>query len=70
METINYNGRLLDYKMTTESILIVWLQGDILSSFEVKRRERGDVFAYAFNGDFTIEEVNKGKQIFEVYEDL
>ena len=70
METTTYNGRLLDYKMTPESVLIVWLQGDIFSSFEVKRRERGDVFAYAFNADFTIEEINKGKQIFEAYEDL
>jgi hypothetical protein len=70
METPAYNGRLLEFKMTPENILIVWLQGDVLSSFEVKRRERGDVFAYAFNGDFTVEEISKGKQIFEVYEDL
>ena len=60
---------MLSYRKE-EDVLIVWISGIPYASFEVKRRSRGDIFAYAFNGDFTIEEITEAKKIFEEYEEI
>lgn len=64
-----YDGRILEFKKVDE-ILVVWIAGDPFASFEVKRRSRGDIFAYGFNGDFSISEIAKAKKIFKEYEEL
>lgn len=64
-----YDGRVLEFKKVDE-ILVVWIAGDPFASFEVKRRPQGDIFAYGFNGDFSINEISKAKRIFKEYEEL
>lgn len=65
----NYDGRILNCKKV-DHVLVVWVVGDPLASFEVKRRVYGDVYAYGFNGDFTVEEIAEGKKMFEAYEEV
>jgi len=64
-----YFGRILDCRKV-ENILIVWVAGDPLASFEVKRRAFGDIYAYGFNGDFSVEEIAEAKRMFEAYEEV
>jgi hypothetical protein len=64
-----YNGRAINFRKS-ENILIVWLSENPLDSFEVKRRENGEIFAYGFEGDFSVTEIKEAKRIFECYEAL
>lgn len=63
-----YKGRPLSYRYT-DGVLLIWLSRNPHSGFEVKRKGN-EIFAYAFEGDFTIEEIGKAKQIFKEYEGL
>lgn len=64
-----YNGRAINFRKS-ENILIVWLNENPADSFEVKRKENGEIFAYGFEGDFSVTEIKEAKRIFECYEAL
>ena len=57
------------YYNYTEGILYVWVEKKSVGSFKVKL-QGNIVTAYDFEGDVTISEVKKGKQIFTEYEGL
>jgi hypothetical protein len=63
-----YKGRPISYRYE-EGVLIVWLSKNPLEGFEVKRKNE-QIFAYAFEGNFSIEEIGFAKRIFKEYEGL
>ena len=63
-----YKGRPISYRYE-EGALIVWLSKNPLEGFEVKRKNE-QIYAYAFEGNFSIEEIGFAKNIFKEYEGL